>query len=108
MHRAPHDVPDDREHFGRADCSAGFAKRAYTNVWGAAQHNATAEDAPNRYPRTHGVGAVPTRVPALVGVTQLASVLKRAGYRSVTAAVAEHLVFLDPATVAQTRSCDLS
>jgi len=41
--------------------------------------------------------------PVLDGVAQLTEVLRRAGYASVVAAVAEHAVFLHPDTVAQAR-----
>ena len=43
----------------------------------------------------------------LNGVDQLSSLIDRAGYRSVVAAVAEHAVFLHPATVAQTSASAL-
>lgn len=43
----------------------------------------------------------------LDGVDNLHSVLVRAGYSSVVAAVAEHTVFLHPATVAQTNGMAL-
>src|ERR1700738_4572553 len=40
--------------------------------------------------------------PIMDGVATLDALLRRAGYQSVAAAIAEHTVFLDPATVAQT------
>ena len=40
--------------------------------------------------------------PIMDGVATLDALIRRAGYLSVTAAIAEHSVFLDPATVAQT------
>lgn len=47
--------------------------------------------------------AVAPRVPPIMdGIKALDAVLRRAGYASVTAAVAEHSVFLHPRTVAQT------
>ena len=50
-------------------------------------------------PEAPGPGS---HVRVLDGVTALSGVIERAGYASVTAAVAAHSVFLDPATVAQT------
>jgi hypothetical protein len=46
---------------------------------------------------------IDTRVPAVMnGIKAFDAVLRRAGYRSVAAALAEHTVFLDPKTVDQT------
>lgn len=46
--------------------------------------------------------SLPRTPPVLNGINALDAVLRRAGYPSTVAAVAEHTIFLDPRTVAQT------
>jgi hypothetical protein len=62
---------------------------------------------PGRIGRTELPGRRRPRRYELDGVDQLEAVLVRAGYPSVTAAVAEHTVFLHPDTVAQTHGSAL-
>jgi hypothetical protein len=96
----PHQLPDTPGNFGRPGiCRTCY--RAYAADWKLGlrgkRHVPGGRAAPSK---RSGGGLVP---PILNGVQQLEALVKRAGYSSVVAAVAEHTVFLEPSVVGQTR-----
>jgi hypothetical protein len=92
--QAPHDVPNDPEHFYSHKTICRTCYLAYAADWRANRR------AKGITTIARAVGGVAAKT-VLDGVEQLTEVLRLAGY-SVVEAVAKYTIFLDPATVAQT------
>ena len=83
-----HLVPAEAFYVGKTQCRDCY--RAYAADWRA-----------GRRPAARGSAAI-RRAAVLDGVSSLRTLLARAGYPTIVAAVAEHTVFLPPSTVEQT------
>ena len=92
--QGPHDVPDDREHFGPGKSQCRVCYRAYFADWKAGRGTLRQLSSP----RTSAGRPV-----VLDGVKELSELIRQTEYRTILSAVAAHTVFLDPATVAQTQ-----
>ena len=98
-----HYLPDDAEHFyaGKTQCRACY--RAYAADWRAGRSGGQRTSRPAAGTGSLRSIGVARRERILDGAAQLETLLRRAQYPSVAAAVAAHAVFLHPDTVAQAR-----